>query len=202
MTLARYVAVVAIAVPAASSLKVCSVLENGFNMLQPGVAADEVTSDEQLRGFDVDVRREVLRDYNYSVRALSSYGQVNTLTRAAECDVGWAPFFHTSSRERCVTNQATCRPLPANVSTATPPSWEPFRCCVDFTTLYLPSEVAIMYIRPPQKDFFAAVALSMSDAFFVNFLSFVFISLCLLFLEEGQSSAVGSPREVAAIGLI
>ena len=33
-------------------------------------------------------------------------------------------------------------------------------------------------------------------------LSFVFISFCRLFLKEGQSSAVGSPREVAAIGLI
>ena len=79
------------ALPAATAaigqLKVCAVLENGFTMLQPSVAAADVTSDDQLRGFDVELRKEVLTGLNYSVRVLSSYGQVNYLTRAAECDV-------------------------------------------------------------------------------------------------------------------
>ena len=51
----------ALLLPSASALKVCVIIEQALTMLRPGVASvSDVTSDDQLRGFDVDVRKKVL----------------------------------------------------------------------------------------------------------------------------------------------
>ena len=85
-------------------LRVCVVLESAFTMLRPGVALEAVTSDDQLRGFDVDLRRRILEQTNYSVQVLGSYGELNVAVRAGTaggCDVGWAAFFQVAKRDRC-----------------------------------------------------------------------------------------------------
>ena len=154
-------------------LHVCAILENGFAMLNNGVAlAADVKSDKQLHGFDVDLRSFVLRDFNYTLTAFESYGEINYRTRTGECDLGWAPFFQTPSRERCQLDER-CLPLPSNVSAIQ--SWTPFRCCVDFTALYLPSEISILSFSDSQGSFFAAVYEAVVDSFTLNFVCFIFI---------------------------
>ena len=79
-------------------LAVCTVLEEGFCMLRRGFSAANVTSDNHLTGFDVDMRREVLAGREYTVRVMGTYGELQVRTRAGECDVGWAQFFNTAAR--------------------------------------------------------------------------------------------------------
>ena len=82
-------------------MRVCTTIDNGFNMLVDGVTRiTSVTSDQQLRGFDVDVRAVLTGALNlsYSLRVLPSYGELQVATRKDECDVGWAPFFILGER--------------------------------------------------------------------------------------------------------
>ena len=127
-------------------MRVCTTIDNGFNMLVDGVTRiTSVTSDQQLRGFDVDVRAAVLTgalNLSYSLRVLPSYGELQVATRKDECDVGWAPFFILGERERCSANVNTCRSL-ESLSTELKSfasgtiNWTPWRCCIDYTPAHL-----------------------------------------------------------------
>ena len=132
--------------PPHTSMRVCTTIDNGFNMLVDGVTRiTSVTSDQQLRGFDVDVRAAVLTgalNLSYSLRVLPSYGELQVATRKDECDVGWAPFFILGERERCSANVNTCRSLDS-LSTELKSfasgtiNWTPWRCCIDYTPAHL-----------------------------------------------------------------
>lgn len=109
---------------------ICVVLESGFTMLQPTTSSvDAVTSDSQLRGFDVDMRVLALHGLNYTVRVLPSYGEVQVRTRSGECDVGWAQFFQLARRSSCEPDAETCRSLAdlnlASAAGGTPAEWTP-----------------------------------------------------------------------------
>ena len=165
------------------TLQLCTTLDAGFTMLASGVAMADVTSDQQLTGFDVSLRERVLTEklhLNYTVRLLASYGELQVKTRVGECDVGWAPFYQTGSRERCTEHDSLCRSLPVAVDDST--SWEPYRCCVDFSTHYVDWELAIVHTPPPMgggKSFTQALMSVFTEPFFFNFMSFVFIFVAI-----------------------
>ena len=182
-------------------LHVCAVLENGFSMLRSGVAsASAVCTDADLRGFDVDLRAQVLAGYNVSVSAYSSYGEAQYRTRIGECDIAWGNYFQTSTRERCVLNEMTCRaPLSPLELAAGVDSWTPYRCCIDYTVAYLPTVMAILHNEEVrEQDFFVALFSVMSDTFFFNFLSFtilcVFIFAHLLWFAEREHNEAEFPQ--------
>ena len=92
-------------------------------MLANGVtSADEVTSDAQLRGYDVDMRQEILQDRKRTVRIYNTYGEVQVRTRAGDCDIGWALYFQTHARRSCT---ADCPPLDSATASGSVSSWEP-----------------------------------------------------------------------------
>ena len=123
---------------------VCTLLENGFAQLQDGVASiSDVTSDAQLRGFEVDMRENLLKGQAYRVRVLSGYGEVHVRTRAGECDVGWSNFFITAPRMTC----EGCPEVPSELTTGVT-DWEPYRCCTDFgvnVASVHPGSMAVLY---------------------------------------------------------
>ena len=98
-----------------AALRVCTTPENAFDMIvDTTMKLEEVTSDAQLQGFDVDMRHQVLTvalNLSYSMRMLPSYGQLQVAVRKDECDIGWAPYFVKGNRERCVENNLDCRSL-------------------------------------------------------------------------------------------
>ena len=79
---------------AAHAVRVCTTLDLGFNMLRdPALSIADVASDGMLRGFDVDMREQVLSqqlNWTYSLRVLPSYGELMVATRKQECDLGYA----------------------------------------------------------------------------------------------------------------
>ena len=167
------------------ALKVCTTEEYGFNMLRSGVQREDVVSDTQLKGFDVDLRRRALGGVNYTLSMLDSYGEVHVRTRAGDCDIGWVQFFQTASRARCVYNAETCRDLNATtvddmLSQAKSEGvndttlWEPFRCCADFSVSATPFDIRIMFMAA-QGDFFYAIFNALADPFFVNLICFIVI---------------------------
>ena len=141
--------------PHASGLRVCTTLDKGFDMLlEPATPISDVTADEQLFGFNVDLRKAVLTNMlniSYELVVMPSYGEVMVEVRAGHCDVGWAAFFIYGSRDRCVENADTCKPMHAldAARAAVAPdgsfSWTPWRCCVDFSPPFLTYGVAIVY---------------------------------------------------------
>ena len=138
-------------VPHANGLRVCTTLDKGFDMLLEGSSTTQI-SDDQLFGFNVDLRKAVLTDMlniSYDLVVMPSYGEVMVETRAGRCDVGWAAFFIYGSRDRCVENSDTCKPMESlDAARAAAPdgfSWTPWRCCVDFSPPFLTYGVAIVY---------------------------------------------------------
>ena len=100
-----------------AQLRVCTTEEMGFDMVRTGsgLSAGDVTSDEQLYGYDVEMRQQVLTtvlNVNYSIRVLASYGELQVAVRKDECDIGWAPFFVKGNRERCVEKTPNADPSP------------------------------------------------------------------------------------------
>ena len=155
-------------------VRVCTLEEAGFCMLENGVtSAASVTSDTQLRGFHKELRAIVLAHRNYTVRVLGSYGELQVRTRAGECDIGWGEFFHTVARKSC---DASCPALTAETAAGTVASWEPYRCCADYSINVLPLSIVALY-RGAQRTFFEAFYNAVTDAFFINLLSFAFIWL-------------------------
>eukprot|EP01052_Picozoa_sp_SAG31_P038452 SAG31_NODE_5141_length_2718_cov_2.346315_2_plen_199_part_00 len=146
--------------PMTSALTVCVVLEPGFCDLVHGVASDaQVSNDGQLKGYDVDVRKVVMQGMNYSVQAYNSYGEVNVRTRAGDCDVGWANYFITASRQSCAPSAQTgsaCLPLDASTAAGTVSSWEPYRCCVDFGMNVWQADIVALQFQNESNTFFDA----------------------------------------------
>ena len=171
---------------AVSAIKVCTVLEQAVTMRKSNLTVlSHITSDDQLRGFDVDVRKHLFKHVfqNYSVSVDSSYGALNVRVRTDECDVGWAAFFLTATRERCEPDPASdaCRPLDANAlnalaGTSTINSWEPYRCCIDYLPAYYTSEVKILSLaREDAGGFFLFTVQLLVEPFVINFYCFLFI---------------------------
>jgi len=182
-----------------AALRVCQVLEGGFAMLAAGVrGAGDVRSDAQLYGYDVDVRRAALAGLRYSVAAFASYGEVMARTRAGECDVGWATYFHTASRTQCADDPFLCRPLDDASANGTVDDWTPYRCCVDFGVNIWPAEIGVMYAED-SLSFFDAVFGMMSSPFYVNFLGFVFLWIVviahLVWLAERRHNPAQYPTD-------
>ena len=171
--------------PLAAGLRVCAVLDQSFDMLmgdKGSTDASTVTSDSDLVGFNVDLRREILTNrlnLTYTLSILSSYGEIMVETRRGNCDIGWAALFNLGSRERCVEDFATCRALSALPATGAPPSWTPWRCCVDFSPSIVNYGVAILY-DPQRTSFFSALFSALSSVFFINFLCFLFVMIVIV----------------------
>lgn len=156
---------------------VCVVLESGFTMLREGVgAAEAVRSDAQLRGFDVELREHALAGRNYTVRVLSTYGEVEVRTRRGECDVGWAQFFQLASRVRCSPDPTTCRDPEEAGAGAKVTSWGPYRCCARYSPNLFPFDIKILsFDQGETEDFFEAFFSVVKSAFFINFMSFTLL---------------------------
>ena len=156
-------------------LHVCVVSELGFAMpKEAGVNLGSITSDEQLFGFDVALRKDILQTRmglaNWTVTLYSSYGEAQVHTRMGTCDIGWSPYFLIGSRERCTPSEGRCMPISLASS-----DWEPQRCCVDFSMQYMRWQVGIMYPPTPSTDFGWSIFEIFVEPFFINF-------FCLLFL--------------------
>ena len=181
-----------------AAIRVCSVLEGGFAMLNNGVSRADVYSDAQLHGYDIDIRKNLLAGRNYTVSAFESYGEVMVRTRAGECDIGWATYFNTVSRTQCESDPFLCRPLDAASASGTVDSWTPYRCCVDFSVNVWPSEIGMLY-ADESKSFFQAVFSMVSSPFFINFMSFVFIWVVLIahlvWLAERRDNSAQYPAD-------
>ena len=125
------------------SLVVCVTVDSGLDMIAGGLDPAAVHSDDDVVGFNRDVRVAVLQhqlELNYrrcALRVLPSYGQVMFETRIGQCDFGWSAFFMFPERESCVPNQNTCRSaaevLPVGIPTGPRRqrlrTGHPYRCC-------------------------------------------------------------------------
>ena len=168
--------------PDGAPWRVCVVLEEGFSMRKNGGLASDtiISSDAQLKGYDVDVRTSVLDGVNYEVVVWSGYGETQVRTRAGECDIAWAQYFQTLARLYCPTNpDAHCRaldhaPLHATSAPAGSSPWEPYRCCAHFSVNVLSFEMVILS-RSRNESFMMSFFHSFANAWFVNFFSFVFV---------------------------
>ena len=161
-------------------LRVCTVIDDGFNVLKPGLANQgiteaEVTSDDQLIGFDVDARKHLLGliavdvPLSYSVRLYPSYTSLHVAVRTAACDVGWAPFFMTGSRDSCRPSPS-CKTLD-ELAQEEGPDLEPWRCCIDFLAPYEKFGTAVMYTTK-QMTFWEALLKALTGAFVINMLCY------------------------------
>ena len=174
--------------PPCSALHVCIVEETALAMRKPGVSAGSVVSDDQLRGFDVEVRKVVLKGYNYTVQTVGSYSELMVLIRSphTNCDVGWAAYYQNANRDRC---DGSCKALDAPVlgnlslleqatgtHAAPPDGWGPYRCCVDFSFAYFSLDIGIMYVESVQAgSFFEGVVKVVSEPFAINYMCFLFL---------------------------
>eukprot|EP00966_Prymnesium_polylepis_P053033 1227673-Prymnesium_polylepis.1 len=146
-------------------LEVCVVLEPGFDMVLAGVDPATITSDAQLSGFNVDVRRAVLGsalDLVYNVRVLDSWDAMQAYTRISECDIAWGANYVLGNRERCTVNTTTCRPA-AEISTASDLS--AYSCCLDFSVQYCPWSISIMAVSAKRRRFFNALVTAIFEPF-------------------------------------
>lgn len=157
-------------------------------MPRRGVNAADVTSDTQLRGFDIEVRKHVLHDYNYTVQVVGSYSELMVLIRSPHtaCDVAWAMYYQSGARDRC---DSSCRALDAplignltlleaGTGTHVAPldGWLPYRCCVDFSFAYTSLDIGIMYAAGASApSFFAVVFQIIFEPFVVNYMAFLFM---------------------------
>ena len=181
-------------------LAVCTVLEEGFCMLRRGFSAANVTSDNHLTGFDVDMRREVLAGREYTVRVMGTYGELQVRTRAGECDVGWAQFFNTAARTQCTS---ACPALTDETAAGTVASWEPYRCCTDYSVVIDPMEISALH-RDSSISFFESFLGTTARPFFINLLCFVFLWHILFanliwLVERRENSEQFPPRFLEGI---
>jgi ABC-type amino acid transport substrate-binding protein len=173
-----------------SCLTVCVVEDTAMTMRRAGFSAASITSDDQLRGFEVEVRKRVLANYNYTVRMVGSYGGLHALIRSptTECDVAWAMFYQYGFRETCDMSSATCKALDApataalaqlelGIADAAPAGgWTPYRCCIDFSFAYVSLDIGVMYLDGAAgKSFFEVVFQIIFEPFVANYLSFLFL---------------------------
>ena len=169
---------------AVASLRVCTTEDTAFDMLvdSKNTKITDVTSDQQLYGYDVDMRHEVLTkalNLSYTVRVLPSYGELQVETRKDMCDIGWAVFFVKGFRERCLFDAANCRSLDAletelqSFDSGTV-NWTPWRCCIDYMPAHLNYGMAIVF-NARTVSFYEALFGAFSQAFFVNFACFTFL---------------------------
>ena len=104
------------AAPATRNPVICTCLDYGFDERRPdfkNTPLQELVSDEQLIGFDVDMRQAILRDrmnQPYTLRVLSGYGEVHVRTRTGECDVGWSPVSFWALGPCCCCHSRPCLP--------------------------------------------------------------------------------------------
>lgn len=179
-------------------IRVCAVLDAGYCSLRHDVASiEEVTSDSQLSGFDVDARKEILANRQYTVSAFESYAEVFVRTRAGECDIGWANYFVTGTRLSCVADDATCRPLDADTAAGTVDSWEPYRCCVDYSMNFQPHDIVVLQ-GSSLPNFFSGFFMMISSPFVINYFSFAIIWALvfahLIWLAERKRNSQQYPR--------
>ena len=179
-------------------LRVCTVLDSGFDELKPNYAAlteTEVTSDDQLQGFDVDARKYLLgrNPVNYSVRLYPTYGALHVAVRSKACDVGWSAFFMTGQRESC--DAPSCKSLSqlaAEKEKDPDVDLSPWRCCIDYVSPFHKFGTAIMY-KTKQVTFWEALIGALTGAFVVNMLCFIFILAIvfahLMWLVEHKSNS-------------
>ena len=161
-----------------NNVTICVVVESGFTMLRDETASpDKVRGDLELKGLDVETRVLSLRGFDYTVRVLPSYGEVEVRTRSGECDVGWAHFFQLSSRISCAPNTETCRDLDAATAAGTVESWEPYRCCARYGPNLFPFDVVAMSHAHDGGGggFFVSFLAMIRSAFFVNLICFTFL---------------------------
>ena len=167
------------------NLRVCVVIESAFTMLRPGiVSVADVTSDDQLRGFDVELRRIILANTNYTVTVIGSYGELNVRLRtgpSSGCDIGWAAFFQVAKRDRCNVGANTCRAMDADVTnalatgTSPPVGWGPYRCCIDFSFAHLSMSIGVMNVKVERGFAELLMYMIVAEAFVANFASLLFI---------------------------
>lgn len=171
---------------AAMVLRVCVVLETGFSMLKDdAIPTSLVKSDSSLVGYDVAVRTELLTNkakVPYTVSVVGSYGELQVKTRVGDCDIGWGYFFNFGSRDRCKPNAETCQDVDSDSIKALiadpKTNWEPFRCCNDFAPSHLSGKMQAMALvtkSTGSASFFGSLFTIFSEAFFVNYISFLFL---------------------------
>ena len=161
---------------APASVRVCVVQEQALAMLKPGVSISNVQSDDDLRGFDVELRKHIFRGINYTISYIGSYGDINTRIRSDEwCDVGWGGFFLTATREKCNPHPSSnkCRPLDADAQaalagTSTIASWEPYRCCVNYSPSLVRGHFNVS-LGSSNTGFFAFTFQLLIEPFVLNF---------------------------------
>ena len=174
-------------------------------MYRDGVApapASGMIKESSLRGFDVEVRKTALSNINYTLQVMDSYGELHVQTRAGQCDVGWAQFFRTATREACETdNPDICKPVGANALAGLAPSWESYRCCTDFSLNIVEYNIRMMYLGNAGGSgdrFFYAISHTLLDAFSINFFCFLFlwilISAHLVWGAERHNNSVQFPK--------
>ena len=123
----------------ASPLRVCVILDAGFEMLVDStMPLSDVTTEADLRGYSSNLRKHVLSErigVNYTLHAFASYGRMMVATRMGDCDVAWAPYFAFASREACTPDPHSCRALSeiGELATTAIADLTPYRCCVDFS---------------------------------------------------------------------
>ncbi len=152
-------------------------------MLKPDSPAPEnITSDAQVRGFEVEMRQRGMRDINYTLSILPGYGELQVRTRNGECDMAFAQFYQKAGRASCETDAETCRSLSSldrdvnGVIRAASLSWEPYRCCANYGPNLFPMDIKALYrATRASQNFFESFFNMVSSAFFVNFLCFTFV---------------------------
>ena len=184
-----------------ANLKVCIVIDPGFDMLVDASAGSSVvTQNSQIKGFNAEVRKEVLEtvlNYNYSVKVYDSWAEVNVRVRAQDCDIGWAAYYVRGDRDRCVpTSAGSCKPVSQVDFGAADLS--PFRCCVDFSVQYFPWHISIMAPVKGRQSFFNALQAGFTDPFLVNFVCFAFIFMAIgahaMWMAERHENPKAFPR--------
>jgi ABC-type amino acid transport substrate-binding protein len=186
----------------AAALKVCAVLEPGFDMIISGTDANSITSDIDLRGYNVDVRKYIFGNLgvSYDLSVVESWSAAHVGARTGECDIGWAAFYLYGNRDRCIPNNETCRPESEIAAAA---DLTPFRCCTDFSIQYFPWSLSIM--SPAAKTtFMQAMAKVYQKTFFYNFICFLFVVMVIFghlvwFVERGSNSKHFPPAYVDGI---
>jgi len=207
-----FVAAVAFGAAASDPLTVCITPDAGLNLLEGRGSLSRITSDQQVQGFDVGMRNEILTrrlQQPYNVRALGSYAELQVRTRLGECDIGWGMFHRTLSRERCTSS---CPNVTASMFASMTEDFmweeqdasvfEPFRCCADYSAPPMKWATSVMYRAPGSSNFFLSIFQLLAEPFFINFLSFIFLWIVIfahaVWLAERRNNADEFPAHYLA----
>ena len=172
---------------AVAPIRICTTEEMAFDMLvDPKTKIVDISNDQQLQGYDVDMRHEILTvalNLTYTLRVLPSYGEMQVEVRKDKCDIGWAPYFVKASRERCIPNNVHCRSMETldaelQSSSSSTIDWTPWRCCIDYMPAHINYGMAIVF-NARSISFYEALFGAFSQAFFVNFACFTFLLVIL-----------------------